>query len=46
MIKIWNHEKISEAWNHMLIDKLKRTGNVKECKSSRGIMSLSAMGKI
>ena len=45
MIKKWNHEKISEAWNHMLIVKVRTTGNVKECKSLGGIMLLSGSGE-
>ena len=46
MTKIWNHERIPEAWKLGLIVKLPKKGNVKECKNSRGIMLLSVVGKI
>jgi len=46
MIKIWNHERVPEAWKQVLIVKLGKKGHLRECKNSRGLRLLSVVEKI
>ena len=46
MIKIWNHERVPEAWKQVLIVKLGKKGHLRECKNSRGLTLLSVVEKI
>ena len=46
MIKIWNHERIPEAWKQGRNVQLPKKGHLKECKNSGGTTLLSVVGKI
>lgn len=44
--EVWRFEVILEAWKKGPIIKLPQKGKLKDCKNSRGVTLLSAIGKI